>query len=54
MFYQFIINNFFADSKNDIGEHMPNKNFAKYITCRFNEQVFDDYLRCTKYKTCIK
>lgn len=29
-----------------------NNNLPKYFSCRYKVFVFDDYLRCTHYKTC--
>lgn len=50
-FFDFVIDNFFAGGPEKL-DHITNKNLAKYISCRFRIDVFDDYLRCTKYKTC--
>jgi hypothetical protein len=49
--FDFLIDAFYAQGTQK-DSYIGNKNLPKYIKCRFKEDVFDKYLKCTKYKTC--
>lgn len=49
---EFIVKSFFSDSITSVGQNIKNKNFPLFISCRFNISIFDDYLKCTHYRTC--
>ena len=41
---------FFGDGP-DYDSYIVNKNLPKYFYCRYNSFVFDDYIKCTNYRT---
>ncbi len=48
--FEFIIDSFYAQGVEKLS-YINNKRLPHYISCRFNESIFDDYLKCTGYRT---
>ena len=48
--FNFIMDTFYAQGIEKLS-YINNKKIGNYLTCRFKEGVFDDYLRCTGYHT---
>ena len=48
--FNFIIDSFYAQGVEKLS-YINNKRLPHYISCRFNESIFDDYLKCTGYRT---
>ncbi len=49
--FNFILDSFFAGS-NNVKDYSKNIKLPLYINCRFKLPDFDDYLKCTRYRTC--
>ena len=48
--FEFFIDSFYAQGVEKLS-YINNKRLPHYISCRFNESIFDDYLKCTGYRT---
>lgn len=48
--FDFITDAFYADGVEKLS-YIANKRLPKFLTCRFNESVFDLYFKCTGYRT---
>ena len=46
----FIMDSFYAQGV-EKQSYVNNPRMGNYLTCRFKESVFDDYLKCTGYRT---
>jgi sphingomyelin phosphodiesterase len=49
---KFINSMFFADGSALTDLYIKDQRFPKFINCRFKIGVFDEYLRCTGFRTC--
>jgi hypothetical protein len=48
--FKFITDTFYAQGVEKMS-YIGNKRLPNFLTCRFKESVFDDYMRCTGYRT---
>jgi hypothetical protein len=48
--FNFITDTFYAQGIEKMS-YIGNKRLANFLTCRFSEGVFDDYMKCTGYRT---
>src|SRR5690242_3488387 len=48
--FNFITDAFYAQGV-EKEAHINNANLLNYFACRFKKSVFDEYLRCTGYRT---
>jgi len=46
-----IVTDYFYAEGTEKKSYITNKKLAKFFTCRFRESIFDDYMRCTSYRT---
>jgi hypothetical protein len=48
--FDFVLDTFYAQGV-EKQSYINNKRLPNFMTCRFNISVFDEYLRCTGYRT---
>jgi hypothetical protein len=50
--FDFVLDEFFSDGNSLYQQNVKKQKMSQFLNCRFKIGVFDDYMDCTKYRTC--